>query len=453
MRRTRTARFTIAGAALGLALSALPGAPASAATFTVSNTNDSGPGSLRQAVVDANTAPGADTVVIPAGLGAITLTSTIQLTDTSGTTIQGNGNTVSFPSSTAFNSNFGVPYTLDTLTIEADQAANTLDGDLTITNSILDVTNQGANTLNGTLTVANSTITSSDDGLNTLDGDIAVTGTAMAIGDGTGINSRDGAVTLTGSTIVSTVVDDGQAVNTSSGDITVTESEIAVGDRAVNSGSGAIIVLRSSVIGTGDQTGTGVNDGEGPISVVNSTVTGWLGDGVDANEVNLVYATVVDNGLDESANVSARQLNSFGSVLAGAADDCAVEVVDSAGYNFSDDDTCGWAATGDTENGGDPGLGALADNGGPARTFLPQSGSPLIDAIPTADCQDDGAAGITTDERGLPRPAQNGCDIGAVEVQPPPPPPTTASTTTTTQPSTTTTRPATAATATPRYTG
>ena len=33
-----------------------------AATFTVTNTNDSGPGSLRQAILDANTNPGADTI-------------------------------------------------------------------------------------------------------------------------------------------------------------------------------------------------------------------------------------------------------------------------------------------------------------------------------------------------------------------------------------------------------
>jgi hypothetical protein len=32
-------------------------------TFTVSNLNDSGAGSLRQAIIDANTAAGADTIV------------------------------------------------------------------------------------------------------------------------------------------------------------------------------------------------------------------------------------------------------------------------------------------------------------------------------------------------------------------------------------------------------
>jgi len=38
------------------------------ATFTVENTNDSGPGSLRQAVLDANTNPGPDEIVFMDGL-------------------------------------------------------------------------------------------------------------------------------------------------------------------------------------------------------------------------------------------------------------------------------------------------------------------------------------------------------------------------------------------------
>ena len=36
--------------------------PAHAASFTVTNTGDSGPGSLRQALIDANIAPGADMI-------------------------------------------------------------------------------------------------------------------------------------------------------------------------------------------------------------------------------------------------------------------------------------------------------------------------------------------------------------------------------------------------------
>ncbi|MEO6598215.1 MAG: Ig-like domain repeat protein [Planctomycetota bacterium] len=47
----------------------------SAATFTVTNTNDTGAGSLRQAITDANTAAGADTIVFNiAGAGVQTIT-------------------------------------------------------------------------------------------------------------------------------------------------------------------------------------------------------------------------------------------------------------------------------------------------------------------------------------------------------------------------------------------
>ncbi len=50
--------------------------PAGASTFSVSNTNDSGAGSLRQAVLDANANAGADTITFdPSVTGTITLTS------------------------------------------------------------------------------------------------------------------------------------------------------------------------------------------------------------------------------------------------------------------------------------------------------------------------------------------------------------------------------------------
>ena len=51
--------------------------PLAAATFTVTNTDDTGPGSLRQAILDANAAPGLDTIAfnIP-GAGVHTITPT-----------------------------------------------------------------------------------------------------------------------------------------------------------------------------------------------------------------------------------------------------------------------------------------------------------------------------------------------------------------------------------------
>ncbi|HEY1590768.1 MAG TPA: NosD domain-containing protein [Solirubrobacteraceae bacterium] len=59
----------------GLAAAAFVGVPAaSAATFTVTSTADAGPGSLRQAITDANTTPGADQVQFAlSGIGVKTI--------------------------------------------------------------------------------------------------------------------------------------------------------------------------------------------------------------------------------------------------------------------------------------------------------------------------------------------------------------------------------------------
>lgn len=69
------------------------------ATYTVSNNSDSGPGSLRQAIVDANGAPGVDEIVFAApmhiapwtALPQITEGLTINSTRVAGITIDGAG--------------------------------------------------------------------------------------------------------------------------------------------------------------------------------------------------------------------------------------------------------------------------------------------------------------------------------------------------------------------------
>jgi len=69
------------------------GARAAGAVLTVTNTADSGPGSLRQALLDANSMPGADTVVFDiAGGGVQTITPLSPLpilADTAGVTVDG----------------------------------------------------------------------------------------------------------------------------------------------------------------------------------------------------------------------------------------------------------------------------------------------------------------------------------------------------------------------------
>src|SRR6185437_10022240 len=73
----------------GLAL-----APAAqAGTFSVTNLGDGGPGSLRQAILDANAAPGADTITFSSSAsGTIALASTLPtINDAAGLTIAGPG--------------------------------------------------------------------------------------------------------------------------------------------------------------------------------------------------------------------------------------------------------------------------------------------------------------------------------------------------------------------------
>ncbi len=78
---------------MACALGLLPQRPAFATTFTVTNTNDSGAGSLRQAVTDANNNSGADIIEFNisgcSGVCTIQLASTITLVDPAGVTIDG----------------------------------------------------------------------------------------------------------------------------------------------------------------------------------------------------------------------------------------------------------------------------------------------------------------------------------------------------------------------------
>jgi hypothetical protein len=183
----------------------------------------------------------------------------------------------------------------------------------------------------------------------------------------------------------------------------------------------------------------------------NSTITGntqAFGSAINIDgSLTLNYVDVVDNtnegepetqgtggrgagaqfvGDDNAANITAETLESFGSVVTepnGGPNCESIETPTDDGYNYSDDVSCGFDdSTSNAATGNDPMLGALADNGGPTQTLLPLTGSPLLDAIPTAVCTD---VGILVDQRGITRPQGTGCDVGAVEVEvvPPPEPP------------------------------
>jgi hypothetical protein len=92
--------------------------------------------------------------------------------------------------------------------------------------------------------------------------------------------------------------------------------------------------------------------------------------------------------------------------------------VDATGYNFIGDDVLSNypLGTGDQE-GVDPQLGALQNNGGDLDTIAPLPGSPVVGAGSPAAfgeegaCQDEDARDVRRDPE-----ATGGCDVGAVEV-------------------------------------
>jgi len=211
-------------------------------------------------------------------------------------------------------------------------------------------------------------------------------------------------------------------------------------------------VTRSTITGlSGTELGFGVLAGPDlGLRLVNTTIADVAGPAlISTGETTIVYSTIRGTGgpitfvtglsgaaseiaLPADGELSPQikaegPLTMFGTVVVqgrlGAAN-CGPEATPtSAGYNFADDDSCGLTAEGDRQGAGlVAGLGALGDHGGPGPTMVPDEGSLLLDAIPAAACQLGPAAGVTTDERGEPRPALGGCDIGAVEVQPPPEP-------------------------------
>ncbi|HXQ59097.1 MAG TPA: choice-of-anchor Q domain-containing protein [Acidimicrobiales bacterium] len=194
-------------------------------------------------------------------------------------------------------------------------------------------------------------------------------------------------------------------------------------DVLVSTSSGSLTVSQMTVTGGAD----GIHDSGGDVTVINATISGNQGSGIltAAGDVSLVYATVVDNAPSGSPDANVRtaggDLSSFGSVMAFTQDgapDCSVGgSTTSHGFNASDDASCGFTAPGDLENRVPP-LDFSTSCHLSACTQYWVPGSPLVDAIPIAQCQADGAAGITVDEIGTSRPQGSGCDIGAIELEP-----------------------------------
>jgi len=336
-------------------------------------------------------------------------------------------------------------------------------------------------TANITLTCANGDADRSSNDPVVLDGAGLTIALEAGCNDRVLDQNGDGNTTLRNVTVTggNTDSDGGGYEHDGTGSLTI-ESSTFANNTGCSEGGGVesendvpVIVRNSTFVGnrSGDEAAIDLDEG-GDLLVVNSTFTGNVAnshgaiyaEGGSSQTITLVYATVVGNvettdactaaasleaeavepedaagdevepqDAGEPANISmddSYTLRSFGSVVArpqgtGAPTpncEIATNPTISSGYNFSDDATCGFTntATGDRENAGDPLVGALASNGGPTQTMLPQTGSPLLNFIPIASCGGgDALAGfaVTTDQRGVSRPQATGCEIGSVEVE------------------------------------
>ena len=328
-------------------------------TITVTNTNDSGPGSLRQAVADANDG---DTINF-----ALTYPATITLT--SGQLVVGSSVTISGPGA-------------DQLSVNGNHSSSVfyITSGKTVTISGLTITNGNATGGNGggiyndqaTLTVTNSTLSSNSAG-----------------GGGGGIYNNVGTLMVTNSALSG---NSGGGIYNNVGTLIVTNSTLSS-----NSGGG---IFNFSVW-----------PGNATVSVSASTLSGNSGVAISISNTGVCFPIVGCQFGTSALEIGDTILNAGPS---GINISNSQGTVTSHGYNLSSDLGGGFlTATGD-QLSTDPLLGPLQDNGGPTFTHELLPGSPAINmGNPTF------TPPPNYDQRGpgFDRVRNGRIDIGAFEVQ------------------------------------
>jgi hypothetical protein len=373
---------------------------------TVTSLNDSGMGSLRQAIMDE---PSGGTVDFQAGLtGTIELTSG-ELMIAKDLIITGPGADVITVSGLRRSRLFNIAATF-TLSVSGLTLAR---GQVTFVN--------GGGILNaGTLTVAASTLSDNFASLNGSGGGIYNTGTltvtdSMLGGDSSracgGIDNR-GTLTITNSTL------SGNSVG------------LGFGGGVCNTGTATITTSTISGNTAGRGGGAGVYNG-GTLTIINSTLSGNLtfrsGGGIyNTGTLTMTSSTLSGNTAGRTGgggiyNNDGTQsvTNCRNTIIAGNTGSGSPDVsgsLTSQGHNLIGDGT-GASGFVDTDLVGtsdfpiDPQLEPLGDYGGPTQTMRPLPGSPVINTGDNTDAPN-------TDQRGFPRIVLDFIDIGAVELQP-----------------------------------
>lgn len=372
---------------------------ASSAAFSVTNTNDSGAGSLRQAIIDANAAAGTDTITISA-TGTINLQSALPNLDTS-VSITGPGASL--------------------LTVRRDAGGEyrifTVTGGATVTISGLTVTNgqPAENTYGGGLSL--------DNGSLTIDGLVVTGNTAYGeLGWSGGVDQTGGSLTILNSHIYGNTATLAGGIGSAFGALVIQNTTISGNSAAGQAGGLEIQDCASATLTNVTISGNTTSNGTGaylnqtafssssPVSMVNLTIARNTAPSGSAGL--RAYGTGAATSLLNTL-VAENSGNNFVSVAGGT--------LTSLGNNFDSDGTSGFP---NGVNGNISGtlaseisarLGALQSNGGLPPTHALMFRSRAIDA---------GAASgaPATDARQQGRPSDgNGdgataVDIGAFEV-------------------------------------
>lgn len=276
-----------------------------------------------------------------------------------------------------------------------------------------------------------------------------VNGSSITSNVDNGLQIQAGSGSVTDSTIngngSSALGGGGINCTATNGDLAISRSTIAGnGTSGVSFSGHALAVTASTVSGNG---GEGIDAQAGALDVTASTIAGNAATGVaiatGTTAPQIYQSTIAGNG-SGSATASGLTYDGRAAVRVGATiiannahGDCSVDgdgasIID-VGYNLSGDSLCAFSATRHSISDTNPMLGALANYGGPTQTMLPAASSPVVDVItpgPVAlrgaggafrEIPDPAATGFcaagTSDQRGIARPGNLKCDIGAVEIE------------------------------------
>ncbi|HMF97367.1 MAG TPA: choice-of-anchor Q domain-containing protein [Vicinamibacterales bacterium] len=429
---------TLAGVTL-ITSSLVLATPVSGNTLVVSNTFDHGPGSLRDAIVSA--APG-DTIQVSVS-GVITLTGG-PLAVRTNLSIVGPGaanlTLVGSGSSRVITIESGTTVSIAAVTISnghGDYGGGILNGGRTTLTDCVVSSNAatmfgGAIFNSGTLTLARSLVSNnfaeyragaiySETGSTLTLDHATLSGNSSSVGGA--IDNHDATLLINASTLSGNVAngvhggaggaihDGGLGIGLVSIVGSTIDSNVAVWDGGgIYTGGGRVIIENSTIANNtstcdfgGCSGGGGIHSNSSPVSINSSTFANNTSRS-GGNIMSLYTITTVRNSIFVAGASGANCYTYFNTSIV------------SNGNNISDDASCAefFTQAGDL-NGVAAGLSpnGLQGNGGSTLTIALLATSPAVDRVPFDACVADG---LTTDQRGAPRPSGDACDSGAFEL-------------------------------------